>query len=404
MKGTNHNSKIDSIRAKIKKKGLSLTRKQQERDKKQGHLDILEELKEYLNQEHNLEFQNKKIEINRITEAFNYFYESGKFKQAEQVPSSLIDLIFYYDSCYAYSDFLYWAEKIGIKFSQEIEEPELPTHAYAKVCKGLGQISRMKNDWKRAIHYYQQGVKKAVTLHLKSDCHSGLADVYRLVGNDDLALTHANKALECICDNDNNNLKAQVFERKGLVYVGSHQYESAIECYQNALTIRENLSSSLKYAQTLSYLSYAYINKVLNKDKDKEQDLKLALNLSNSAYDIYNKYGDKHGIARLDGDLAVLYNLQKEYDEAISRSELARANNKDIGYSRAATLNFIRLTHSLVQRGKKEDLEQAVEYAKLAINGMNRGLITQFDCRISGYFKKDLIKLSNHVGNRILIV
>jgi len=260
----------------------------------------------------------------------------------------------YYDQSNQWSTWIEIA-KIGLKACEEMQD----NISTAKLLANMGKFYRMMGKIEEALDCFNQVMSLTEQTDEKVDALIGMCDIYRLGGKIEKAIDYGKKALELSKNDVNRSTKALMF--LGLAYVGSLDYDQGIECYLKAIDKCKQANSFQSIATDYSRIAFALAHRA------KGDDLLHALEYYHQARMIEEEIGNKQGLARLNGDIAVAYNKLKRYEEAITLSQKALELNEDIGYERGVVLNKARLVCSHFELALELAIEVVEEFEELSM-------------------------------------
>jgi tetratricopeptide (TPR) repeat protein len=200
-----------------------------------------------------------------------------------------------------------------------------------------------------AIAYYQQALaepseKSPARL---APAHTGLGDVYYLVGKYQLALGHYELALRLVQD---LYPRVALHRKMGEACEKWGKYDRAVTCFDAGLREMQGMMDAAEAARIYTGLGLVYYRR---------GELDAALELSALALDLMERLGDEWGIAQACNNLGIVYGGRGEWAQAIAFHQRCLSIWEKIGeaYGLAASHNNLGLIYR--HQGEKT---QAIEH------------------------------------------
>lgn len=309
--------------------------------------------------------------ISTILIAFQRTADPNRLDLPEMARDFAIHLFDYLDQRGRWAD---WLEigKTGLDACTRQGDSYSLGDAYATILNSMGIARRMFGDYKGALFDYEKALLCARSNEILSDAQANHADLFRLIGKLDLAMEAGKLAVELGHQAQDSSRVAKGLEYLGLVHTANGSYALAIELYREALALRQSTGNVRRTALTFTFLAYALTL------SGEDQDLDEALVCYENANAIDTQLENWQGIARYQGDIAVLYNKLGQYTRAIEYSQIALDRNDRLQFYRGVALNHARLLDSYLRLG---DIDAVRRHAG-ALCEKHKHLST-FDIRVS---------------------
>ncbi|NOR87510.1 MAG: tetratricopeptide repeat protein, partial [Bacteroidales bacterium] len=201
-------------------------------------------------------------------------------------------------------------------------------YGIAGIQNNLAFIYDNQGDMKKALEYYF----KALAIREKNKNKKGMAETlnnigasYQDLGDTELAFENYNKSLKLKTEIGDSIGMGYAYNNIGSIYTGMNDYEKALENHLLALKIRKRLKMPREIAES-------YGNVGLNYTLMGEYDI--AGRYSKESTDLYNGLGSKDGECYTLHNLALNYQKESDYKNAISCGRKAFGLAVDIGYTK----------------------------------------------------------------------
>ncbi len=263
----------------------------------------------------------------------------------------------------------------------------------------LGVIHYLKNDYNKALYYWEKTVKYRNADKDQKGAANSLSNIgliYMNTGEYDKSIDYFTKSLHIHTQMNNKQGMAKPIENLGVVNFKKGEYEKAIEFYQKSLRIEEELNNKLGVSQSLSSIAGVFIkmnnfNKALDyynqslkikiELKD-ENEISITLNSIGVVYENTNNIPkaieyyqkalsyssqnvNKQNVANVLNNLGNIHISEKKYFEAINYFKRALIINQQIGSKEGiASCNY----HFADIYNRKQDFLTALNYSKISMN------------------------------------
>jgi tetratricopeptide (TPR) repeat protein len=149
--------------------------------------------------------------------------------------------------------------------------------------------------------------------------------------------------------------KAKILGELGVIFYYSGELEKALEYYEKALELEEELEIKEGIASILGNIGIVYSTR---------GELDKALEYYRKVLKLYEELGIKEGMAIAIGNIGTIYQIKGELDKALEYYEKALKLHEELGRKRemGANLGNIGVVH-----GIKGELDKALEYHEKAL-------------------------------------
>ncbi len=273
---------------------------------------------------------------------------------------------------------------------------QLDNRAYgarAVIANERGVIARMKRDYTLALDWYDLALdlsKRAGDNVQSALAFINMADIDRVAHND-AACAHANLDEALSYAPHGSLVDAQARDQRGLVFVGQRIFDCALESYQCAQDIAEQLFETdpedkdvqNRLGQILHHIGAAYVHA-----KDTSR-FDAAYASQQKALEIFEKLRDAAGIANTVSTMGHLALAAGRYDEVVAIGERAWGLVTNMAYERGirtVALNLAEAHLQLAQPAKAEPYLAALEENIGQLGDNDAALMeAQFKCVIDLY-------------------
>jgi signal transduction histidine kinase/Tfp pilus assembly protein PilF len=221
--------------------------------------------------------------------------------------------------------------------------------------------------------FSQVNTQDSFNLVLRSDISDTLKidkiNVYitKYAANDPaIALLYADSALKMSLQSHDSSRLAHSYSRKGIAYFYLGDYNTSLENYFKAITIKENINK-----KELSVPEYNNIGLVLRNLEQNEE----ALKYFHLALDLAIKTGNTLQISTLWNNIGISYRGLKQYEKAEKAISLALDFNTEASDSQKIAHNLNNL--GMIRMNLK-DYPKAIEYFKQALR-LNKSLYNNYE-------------------------
>ncbi|MCK4732984.1 MAG: tetratricopeptide repeat protein, partial [Methanophagales archaeon] len=149
--------------------------------------------------------------------------------------------------------------------------------------------------------------------------------------------------------------KAKILGELGVIFYYSGELEKAIEYYEKALKLEEELEIKEGIAAILGNIGIVYSTR---------GELDKALEYYEKALKLHEELGKKEGIAAILGNIGVVYQTRGELDKALEYYEKALKLNEELEIKEGVAADFVNIG---IIYGIKRELDNAVEYFEKAL-------------------------------------
>jgi len=305
-----------------------------------------------------------------ITLAFLYFFKYD-YKNADEYFKKVIEYSpdkagAYYDIGDIYYDRVKNIDKAAEYFERAIELK----NDFAQAYSYLGTISREKEDYAKAIEYYEKAIRLEQTPKVKYAAFNGIGTAYFYKQDFDKAIEFYKKALELkIGDGD-----ANIYFNIGIAYIRKQDYDKSMEYLKKVVDLDSKHVKAIRTMGSIYSINHNYTKAIEFYETAIKLDPKIDAYISiGSAYykkQDYNKaleYYEK-AIKHQPENKAEIYDLisgiyfhRKDYDKAIEYLNKAISLNSDknlpYAYNNIGEVYFF-----------KQEYDKTIEYAKKAID------------------------------------
>jgi serine/threonine protein kinase/tetratricopeptide (TPR) repeat protein len=216
----------------------------------------------------------------------------------------------------------------------------------ADFCKMVGELNQAEKD-------YLAVLKKAEgtpDLKLLAETYNRLGEIYRLKHNYKKGIYYLQEAMQIHKKLSDPLLLADTLNYLGLVYWTDSQYHNAIETFQTALEIDKRSGNKLYVASTLNNMGLVYWSR---------HEYPQALKYFQEALSVYRELGNKEWIARsLNNIGATLFELG-QYRKCIHNYQESFEINQKIKNEKEVAFNLENLSEAYRKMG---DYPAALQY------------------------------------------
>jgi len=259
-----------------------------------------------------------------------------------------------------------------------------------------GVVKRMLMQYDDALENYKEALKLKPTNEQKAFANVNIADIYR-VGKSNFKAAHEylkkarSYAKKILYANNRGIIHAKIEDQKGLVFLAQEKYNKAINSYQGAIEICEDL---IKYhqsdkdienrlAQALHHLGVAYIKQ--NDPHKVEEAYKSQI----SALDVFKKLGDQQGIVNSESALGEIAMIKNKPDGSIEHYKEAMNILEKTGYERGRTAMALNLAEAYLT---KKQPKEAMPYLRHFRDAIINHKVTKHDANLmQDKYKKCMI-------------
>lgn len=217
-----------------------------------------------------------------------------------------------------------------------------------------------------AIYIYQKEFKKSEKIYLEvlerekrinnqygiGRAQNQLGEIYKNIGNLNLALDHTKKSLKNFKELKKENIVALVSSNLGFIYSELGFYELSAKSYHSSLDIRKQLKNNKGVAFTLLGLSTLYI---------KLEDYNKSIEHLNESEKIFLTYNDKYELAKVYNNFGICYYELEQFDKSLLYYKKAQSLKKELGLENRDTRTLNNIGALYHQKG---DLDLALFYYK----------------------------------------
>jgi len=287
----------------------------------------------------------------------------GAFHKADQdtakikILSELIEDMVHED-WERYQYFLLDILKQSLKEQHNPDENILLQKHYANSLVNLGYMAQNDSENKKALSYYDQGLKIQKEIGDKkglANTLNNIAFIYHLQGDVEKAIEIYQQAMQIQQEIGDKRGIAGSLNNFGFIYQGQNDAEKALEFYLKSLEVREEIGEKMGIATSLNNIGYTYL---IMGDKEK------ALGYYERSLKIQEEIGNKKGMAVILSNIGFIYIGEKDYEKALDYYNKSLAILKEIGDKQAIAndLNNIALIFL-----NKEELKKAFSCASEAM-------------------------------------
>ncbi len=258
---------------------------------------------------------------------------------------------------------------------EEIEQSQEPL--LANLLNQRGIVRRMLSQYDEAFKDYQTVLDLNSNNEQKALAHINIADIQRVAYSSfedaHSSLDKAHNYLE-----QDSLIHAKALDQRGLVFMGQKQYDSAIDSYQEARRVCENLIQpgisdkdiENRFAQIILHLGGAYLFSEDFNRIDEAYDSQI------TALKIFTRLGDQQGIVNSVATIGKISLIKNDYDGAIAQYERAWEILEQTKETRSITALSLYLTEAYLV---KEEPEKAKPYLERFVEGILQHEITEHD-------------------------
>ncbi|MBK9247042.1 MAG: tetratricopeptide repeat protein [Ignavibacteria bacterium] len=228
----------------------------------------------------------------------------------------------------------------------------------ANAILALAWNNYSKGDFLLALEQAHRGLVQAQEGQITSSITKAwniIGNVHVSLGNYDNALEFFNKALAINEEIGSKNGIAHNLGNLGNVYHNLSDYTQALTFFQKALAINEEIASKNGIAINLGNIGIVYRNL---------SDYPQALTYYQKALAIYEEIGSKYGIARNLGNIGNVYRNLSDYPQALTYFLKALAISEEIGSKNGIAINLSNIGSVY---GNLSDYPQALTYFQKAL-------------------------------------
>jgi adenylate cyclase len=243
------------------------------------------------------------------------------------------------------------------------------TKYYAIALNNEGYLESNKNNYTKAIEYYERGIKLSEKIDDKKGialAFNNIGSIYQEQGDVVKGLKYYEKSLKIKEEIKDKNGIASSISNIGHIYQDNGDIIKALSCYEKCLKIDEELGEKKNIAVSLNSIAFIY----------KEQgNLSKAEEYYTKSLKIREELGDKKGASNVLNNFGVLFEKQKEYVKALEYYEKCLKMQEEIDDKKGKvnSLNNIgnvyydlnETTKSLLYLNKSLELNKEVDNKKL---------------------------------------
>ena len=269
----------------------------------------------------------------------------------------------------------------------------------------LASVADQRGDWESAITYYQQSIamlEKTEEMHDLASVFGNLGvafenlgrwreaeanflrcvdiidemgesiselgirvlmnlgQLYAKQGDGEKAIQVYQHALEISQDLENDQVESTIWNNLGTVYTRLKQHQDAAECFQKSLELAQRRGDRQAEALALCNVGSSF--------QDLRQ-IEIAMKCFNNSLAISEELEDLYGIARAKNNLAVLYEDMHQYDQALVYYENSAATLNAIGDDHRAIIALVNIGTLLAKRSRFSEAQRIVEQARQLAEG-----------------------------------
>ncbi len=329
-----------------------------------------------------LEKISSKEEEESVFEIAHHYLEGKEFEKAYQYALLSAEKMkgrFANDEALRY---LENAVEVASKFSDTKQATQKQVTALSKragFCKMVGELNQAERDYKSILKL----MESFSDLKMLAKTYNGLGEIYRLKHDYKKGISCLKKAMHIHQKLDDPHQLADTLSYMGLLYWVDSQYQEALDSFQKALQIDQKLGNKSSMASTLNNMGLVYWS--LRQHSQ-------ALKYLTDALSVYRDLDNKEWIARTLNNIGyALFELGK-YREAIVHLLESLELNEQIKDKKEIALNLENLGEVYQKTG---DLENALKYNE-------RGLTLAQDIALAqrvGYILKNMGLIHFELGN-----
>ncbi len=249
------------------------------------------------------------------------------------------------------------ALELAKKFNSKIEE--------AKALNNIGNAYYYQSNYEKTIEYYKKSLivneeicnsfnedeaisksgKEGIAISLNN-----IGIVYEKWGNYEKAIEYYQKALKIFEELGNRKGMAALMNNIGIVYYNWTNYEKAIEYYQKSLQMEEELGNKQGTANSLNNIGLIYMN---------WGNYKKSIEYYQRSLKIGKEIGDKQGISNTLNNIGIVYYKWNSYKKALEYYKKSLKIREELGNKRGIAYSLSNIGNVLKNQ---DNFNKALKY------------------------------------------
>ena len=234
----------------------------------------------------------------------------------------------------------------------------------------IGATYYYRGNYPQALEYYQQALDILEEFNSPVDegsILSNIGEAYNNMGQYALALDYFEEALSFFAGLENPYRQGTLLNNIASIYENVGQYEQALKSYQDALVLREEAKDIGGVAQTLNNIGvvYTYLGEISQDDNLSQENLNNALEYYQKALTLFEEIDNLAEQGRILSNLGGVYSNLSQYSQALEyyqRGLVIRREVEDRLGERVTLNNIGGVYDSLGQ------YEQALEFYEQSLS------------------------------------
>lgn len=219
----------------------------------------------------------------------------------------------------------------------------------------IGVYYYYKSDFKRALEYYEKGLKIGEEIGNKSIINNfinNIGVIYMFQSQYDKALEYYDRKLEMDIKNQDTTEMCVAYNNFGIVYFYKGNYPRAMEYYQKTLELSEKIND--KNLMSGAYGNIGHIYTKLN-------EYAKSLELTKKSYQLEIELGNKFSISRMALSMGTEYSKMDSLTKALEYYEKSLKTSKEIDYKINTSICYSNIGGIY---SKQNDYPKALKYLK----------------------------------------
>ncbi len=242
------------------------------------------------------------------------------------------------------------ASKLG-QPKQATEKKVRALRERADFCRRAGELNQAESDYLSLLKL----IENTSDLKLLAETHNRLGEIYRLKHDYKKAIFNLQRAMQIHDELDDPLLLAHTLSYLGLAYWTDSQYQNALDSFQKALEIDRRLGNKLYMATTSNNMGLVLWS---------QHQYSKALRHFTDSLSLYRELNDKEWIARSLNNIGATYFQLGEYQECVNHFLQSFKINEEMKNEKEMAFNLENLSQAFRKTG---DYSAALSYGKMGL-------------------------------------
>jgi len=320
-----------------------------------------------------LEKISSKEEEESVFEIAHHYLEGGEFEKAYQyalLSAEKMEQRFANDEVLRYLENAVKVASKSFNTKEAMKKQAAVLMKRANFCKRVGELNQAERDYLAILKL----MESSSDLKMLAETYNGLGEVYRLKHDYKRGISSLQKAMQIHQRLDDPLELAHTLSYMGLLYWTDSQYQEALNYFQKALQIDRRLGNKFYMGNTLNNMGLVYWSR---------RQYPQALKYFQDSLSLYRELDDKGWMARSLNNVGQTYFCLGEYAQAIRHYQESLEINEKIKNKKEETFNLENLSEVYRKIG---NYSGALEYGQ---KGLKLASVIEFTERV-GRILKDL--------------